>query len=141
LWSAGAERAADEELERGFHSLRLLARALGDSRPAGRQPALHLGVVSTGVQRVTRGDRLVPVRATVLGPAVVLPQEAAGITCAAIDVELLPAGSRQERRLLDLLLAELAHPAAEVVAYRGADRWLRVFEPLPQPPSRGPLPL
>ncbi|HEV3456784.1 MAG TPA: SDR family NAD(P)-dependent oxidoreductase, partial [Thermoanaerobaculia bacterium] len=151
LWSAGAARAADEELTRGFHSLWLLARALGDGRPAGHQaplhqaplhqPPLHLGVVTTGVRRVTGGDRLVPVRATLLGPAAVLPQEYPGITCAVIDVELLPAGSRQERRLLDLLLAELASPAAEAVAYRGTDRWLQVFEPLPLPPPRVPLPL
>jgi amino acid adenylation domain-containing protein len=141
LWSVGAARPAGEELERGFHSLWLLARALGDGRPAGRQPPLHLGVVTTGVQRVTHGDRLVPVRATSLGPAVVLPQEYPGISCAAIDVDLPPAGSRQGRQLLDLLAAELANPEAGVVAYRGADRWLRVFEPLPLPRSRGPLPL
>ncbi len=137
LWSAGAAREVGEEQERGFYSLFHLARALGDRRPAGARPPLHLGIVSTGVQRITGGEELIPIRATLLGPAAVLPQEYPGITCAAIDVTLLPPESRRGRQLLDLLLTELAVPADPVVAYRGTVRWLRVFEPLslPSPPA------
>ncbi|HZF12188.1 MAG TPA: amino acid adenylation domain-containing protein, partial [Thermoanaerobaculia bacterium] len=141
LWSAGPARSMGEEQERGFYSLFHLARALGDRRPAGARPPLHLGIVSTGVQRITGGEELIPARATLLGPAAVLPQEYPGISCAAIDVTLLPLESRQGRGLLDRLLAELAVPAEPVVAYRGTVRWRQVFAPLPLPEPRGALPL
>src|SRR6185436_6572181 len=94
LWSLGAERDLEEEQERGFHSLLRLARALGERRPQGARPPLHLAIVSTGVQRVTGTEELVPARATLLGPAMTIPQEYPGITCAAIDVALVLPGSR-----------------------------------------------
>ncbi|HZF07417.1 MAG TPA: amino acid adenylation domain-containing protein, partial [Thermoanaerobaculia bacterium] len=147
LWSAGpslstAPGGAGREQERGFFSLLHLARALGDRRPAGARPALHLGIISTGVQRITGSEELVPARATLLGPAITIPQEYPGITCGLIDITLSPPGSRRERRFVDLLLAEVAAaPPAPVVAYRGLDRWLRAFEPLRLPPPMGPVPL
>ncbi|HXO22437.1 MAG TPA: SDR family NAD(P)-dependent oxidoreductase [Thermoanaerobaculia bacterium] len=141
LWSVGAAQDTGQEQERGFYSLFHLARALGDRRPVGARPPLHLGIVSTGVQRITGTDDLVPARATLLGPAITLPQEYPGITCAALDITLLPADSREGHQLIDLLLAELAAPADSVVAYRGMDRWLRTFEQLPLASPRGPLPL
>jgi amino acid adenylation domain-containing protein len=142
LWSVGAAAAdAAEEQERGFLSLFHLARALGERRSADRRPPLHLGIVSTGVQRITGTDELIPVRATLLGLATTLPQEYPEVRSVAIDVTLPPAGSRGERQLVDLVLAELATAAEPVVAYRGTDRWLRVFEPLSLPPSPATLPL
>ncbi len=148
LWSVGAAAAdAAAEQERGFYSLFHLVRALGErraDRPADRRPPLHLGVVSTGVQRITGTDELIPVRATLLGLATTLPQEYPEVRAVAIDVTLppaAPASSRGERQLVDLLLAELDTAAEPVVAYRGTDRWLRVFEPLSLPSSSGPGPL
>ncbi|HZF12136.1 MAG TPA: amino acid adenylation domain-containing protein [Thermoanaerobaculia bacterium] len=93
------------------------------------------------MQRITGAEELVPVRATLLGPATTLPQEYAGISCLAVDITLPPPESRQEQQLIDLLLAELAVAAEPVVAYRGTDRWRRVFEPLPLASPQGPLPL
>jgi amino acid adenylation domain-containing protein len=144
LWSVGAATDvadAAEEQERGFYSLFHLARALGERRPADRRPPLHVGIVSTGVQRITGTDELIPVRATLLGPAATLPQEYPETRSVAIDVTLPPPGTRGERQLVDLLLAELDTAVEPVVAYRGTDRWLRVFEPLSLPPSPGTLPL
>ncbi|HEY7212971.1 MAG TPA: SDR family NAD(P)-dependent oxidoreductase, partial [Thermoanaerobaculia bacterium] len=140
LWSARPVGAEDLQVDQelGFYSLLHLARSLG-ARP---DLPLHLGVVSTGVQRITGAEELAPARATLLGAATTIPQEYPGITCAAIDVALPAPGSRRERRLIDALLAELsAVPADPVVAYRGTDRWLRVFEPLRLASSLGPLPL
>ncbi|MES1244612.1 MAG: SDR family NAD(P)-dependent oxidoreductase, partial [Acidobacteriota bacterium] len=138
LWSAGpGER---DEQERGFFSLMHLVRALGDRRQDAKPAPLHLGIVTTGVQRIA-GEELRPERATVLGPAATIPQEYPGITCQAVDVTLPPAGSRRERLLIDLLLAELAAaPDDPVVAFRGTDRWLRSWEPLDLQ-GGGPLPL
>ncbi len=151
LWSLGPAgdsrlpRDVGREQEMGFFSLLHLARALGERRSMAMSPGpppLHLGVISTGLQRITGAEDLVPGRATLLGPAITIPQEYPGITCGVIDVTLPPPGSREEGLLLGLLLDELTAVAAEpIVAYRGTDRWLRDFEPrrLASPP--GPLPL
>ncbi|HYN22225.1 MAG TPA: SDR family NAD(P)-dependent oxidoreductase, partial [Thermoanaerobaculia bacterium] len=144
LWNARPVGVAEVGVDQtfGFFSLLHLARALGDRPPAGERPPLHLGIISTGVQRITGAEELAPLRATLLGPATTIPQEFPGITCAAIDITLPAPGSRREQRLIDALLAELsAAPADPVVAYRGTDRWLRVFEPLRLESSLVSLPL
>jgi phthiocerol/phenolphthiocerol synthesis type-I polyketide synthase E len=98
---------------------------------AAPPPRLHLGILTRGAQRVAGEATLSPVQATVLGPAMVLPQELPGVSCQAIDLAPPRPGSRQETELLGRLLGELAAAATDpVVAYRGSDRWVRVFEPV-----------
>ncbi len=154
LWSVADDEDPARLLERGFGSLMALARALGERGVSSDAPrgavgslrvpppwegavrSLHLGVVSAGAQRVAGEASLSPVKASLLGPATVLPQEISGLTCQAIDIAPPPAGSRLERELVDRLLAELAAaPADPVVAYRAADRWVRGFAPLPLAPG------
>ncbi len=86
LASLGA--AADAVEETGFFSLVHLAQALGGSelpRP------LHVAVVSDGLHAVIGGEPVWPLKATLLGPCRVMPQEIDGVTCSVVDVEL-PAG-------------------------------------------------
>ncbi len=142
LWNvdggeAGAEAGAADPLELGFHSLMALARALGERPVAG---TLRLGVVATGLHRVAAGEALEPLKATLLGPVLTIPQEYPGVTCQSFDVALPAPGSRRERELIDLLLAELgAPPTAPAVAYRGTERWVRDWAPAPLslPPAAG----
>jgi amino acid adenylation domain-containing protein len=153
-WSVAPEPAIGRLLDLGFYSLLALARALAEGavpepRPAGAEPSpggekgaeeaaprLHLGILTTGAQRVAGETALSPVKATLLGPAMVLPQELPGLSCQAIDLAPPRPGSRQETELLSRLLGELAAAAADpVVAYRGSDRWVRVFEPLELAPA------
>ncbi|HVR08839.1 MAG TPA: type I polyketide synthase, partial [Thermoanaerobaculia bacterium] len=142
LWSVAPVADTHRERELGFYSLLALARALAEGRggqgAAGRRapheqpPALRLGIVSAGALRVAGEAALAPAKATVLGPAAVLPQEVPGLTCQMIDLVPPAPGSRGERELIDLLLAELAAaPGDPVVAWRGTERWIRTFQPLP----------
>ena len=119
--------------ERGFYSLLFLAQALG-GEDLGQ--AIHVGVVTNGMQAI--GDELLrdPEKATVLGPVRVIPQELPGLSCQSIDVAL-PRGADASgadgalRRLAEQLALEI-HPdrADTTVAYRGDERFVEDFEPV-----------
>lgn len=78
--------------ERGFWSLFFLGQALADEnvpRP------LHLTVVTNGAQAVGADEQTrYPEKATVLGPARVIPRELPGVTIGTLDVTL-PAASKR----------------------------------------------
>ncbi|HSP78302.1 MAG TPA: SDR family oxidoreductase, partial [Myxococcaceae bacterium] len=142
LWQATAEAEPSfaTAQERGFFSLVFLAQAL--ARQPEEKP-LSLLVVTHGAQAL--GDE-VPCaeRATVLGPCRVIPQELPHLTCRAVDVRLPPAGSWKEAALAEQLLAECAAGSRteSVVAWRGQQRHVPVFEPVPaDAPRTAPLPL
>jgi len=120
---AGDLRAA---LDRGFHSLLLLAQALADLG----SPPVRIAVVTSGVHAVTGAETLVPERATVLGLCRVLPQEHPTLACRQIDLALEGGGERE--RTLDGLARELAAETEEtmetIVALRGGRRWTQAFE-------------
>jgi acyl transferase domain-containing protein len=127
LWGVTpGEQTPGEHFARGFSSLLLLARALGD-RP--RTQPLEFVVVSNNVQEVTGAETLCPEKATALGPCTVISQEYPYIICRAVDIELPRSGTWQEEQLPDYLLAEFAAGSSErVVAYRGNHRWIEVSE-------------
>jgi acyl transferase domain-containing protein len=137
LWavSAGASLPFEQAQELYFESLLLLAQALlPDERP------FELTVVSSGLRHVAGDPSLQPEKALLVGPCQVIPREFPHVLARSVDVALPLAGSWQEARLHDQLLAELwASPAEGVVAYRGADRWVQTFEPtrLGAPAGRG----
>lgn len=127
--------------ECGFQSLLYLAQALGE---VNLMPGLHISVVTNGAQRV--GDEAVPYpeKATVFGPALVIPKELAA-TVKLVDCAIEPAARKKKRwamersHAVNSLQAErdsglweelLAAPASETVALRGSHRWLRVTEPM-----------
>lgn len=121
LWSVTAVPAAPETAQaHGFDSLLFLAQALhqqGHTRPT------ELYVVSSGIQEVTGSESLQPEKATLLGPALVIPQEYPHLTCRSIDIDLA-AGQNLPARLL----AELTNDAPETaVALRGPHRWVQTF--------------
>ena len=132
LWSVIPESEAEPQLEdvqaRGFYSLLFLAQALAEA--SVREP-ITLGVVVNGLHDVT-GDAVTrPERATVLGPALVIPQEYANVRCRVIDVAL-PLAGRTVESLATQLVAELDEPGEPpVVAYRGVHRWIQSLEPAP----------
>ncbi len=127
--------------ERGFFTLVFLAQALAAENLA-EPPALL--VVANGMLR-TRDEALpYPEKATLLGPARVLPRELAGAHCRIVDLDLgrAPAGPlgrgrwREALQRAELALAaELAAPADDaVVAWRGGTRWVEGFERDSAPP-------
>jgi amino acid adenylation domain-containing protein/non-ribosomal peptide synthase protein (TIGR01720 family) len=144
LWSAaplagreGGAAAADQPAEprqgggdgEGYFSLLALAQARGAT---GSVEPLELAVVSSHMQEVVGGDLLWPEKATLLGACQVIPREYAGVSCRSIDLALPAAAAGPAwDGLLEQLVDELLFaPAEPVVAYRGAHRWVRGFEPL-----------
>jgi acyl transferase domain-containing protein/thioesterase domain-containing protein/NAD(P)-dependent dehydrogenase (short-subunit alcohol dehydrogenase family) len=136
-------------LERGFYSLFYLAQALANVNAI---PNLQLSVLTNGMQRIGQEPLPYPEKATVLGPAQVLPREMAGVSVRAIDVSLPEFGKRRgmaglAETLLDTVgfgdakRAEavvdqvwddvFAEPASEIVAYRKGRRWVRTHKMIP----------
>ena len=133
LWSVdlGTESPAGELADvqaRGFYSLLFLAQALAEA--SVREP-ITLGVVVNRLHDVIGDTVIRPERATVLGPALVIPQEYANVRCRVIDVAL-PSAVDAAESLATQLIAELDEPVeTPVVAYRGAHRWIQSLEPAP----------
>jgi len=142
LWNAGepdGNRLADavasigERLEaaqyRGFYSLIFLAQALGEELLGD---AVRISVVAEGLQDVTGEELLAPEKATLIGPCRVITLEYPNLSCRCIDVVRPAEKSESEERLATQLCDEAAANVADpVVAYRGAYRWVQVFEPQP----------
>jgi NAD(P)-dependent dehydrogenase (short-subunit alcohol dehydrogenase family)/acyl carrier protein len=133
LWSVTSEGRTQSQTESvaqlqslGFYSLLFLAQACGNRKSA--EP-LQLTVLSNDMQAVAGEECLWPEKATVLGPCKVIPQEYANLSCTSIDLVLPQAGTLQEERLIDQLVAELSAKFSEpVVAFRGGTRWVQRLE-------------
>ena len=135
LWNITTVNRTEFELpdvrqaqETGFYSLLFLAQALGKQNLS---ELLQLTVISNNLQSVTGEESLSPEKATLLGPIKVIPQEYPTISCCSIDVVLPSPGSWQQKKLIEQLLIELAHPISErMIAYRGHNRWVQTFDPV-----------
>ena len=137
LWAADATpgdalRDFDRIQDRSFYSLLFLAQALGRQNLT---EALHLGVVTRGLQSVAGEAVVAPERATLIGPCKVIAQEYPEIFSVAIDV----GGSDDEAAAA--VAAELsAAPRDPVVAWRGKARSIQRFEPRRLEAAGGPPP-
>lgn len=134
--------------ECGFQSMLHLAQAFGEH--AGAET--HVTLVTNGMQRVAGRRVRHPEKATVIGPARVIPRELPGFSVRMIDLELPPSpvdgvAIRAKRRLvswldheayragdartatLDMLWDDVtAAPATETVAYADGRRWAQDYE-------------
>jgi amino acid adenylation domain-containing protein len=114
----------EEAQTRGFRSLVALAQAIGDS---GLSEPLDLMVVASGLFDVTGQERLAPEKATLLGPARVIPWEYPQVSCRVLDAVLEPGG---EEALAQSLHGELEGRGERLVALRGRHRWVPDWEPV-----------
>ncbi|HSF63138.1 MAG TPA: SDR family NAD(P)-dependent oxidoreductase, partial [Paracoccaceae bacterium] len=114
-------------LESGFWSITFLAQAMVEEN----LPPAHLTLITTGAAQVRREPLRYPEKATIAGPARVLPREIPGLTCATLDVDL-PAQAAPQ------VLEELLSPPANTrVALRGPRRYEAGLRPLPLPDATG----
>lgn len=133
--------------EHGFYSLFHLAQAMGDAAVAD----VHMTVVTNGMQRLGDEPLPYPGKATVLGPALVIPKELDGVTVRVIDTEVPLAKQDHDRRWwkrdapvassrghigdtadFEFLWEEMSSsPVSEVVAYRRGRRFKAGHMPLP----------
>jgi amino acid adenylation domain-containing protein len=116
----------EEALGDCFYSLIFLARALGQH---AQKDNVTIAIMSNGVRRVLGDDRVVPEKATLLGPCSVIPQEYPFITCRSIDVALPGTRTWQESALVKLITSDLISGSRDsAVAYRANQRWTQAFE-------------
>jgi acyl transferase domain-containing protein/acyl carrier protein len=132
LWGVTPEHDApplalcEAQQERGLDSLLLLAQSLGARDLTG---AIRLDVVTNNLQDVTGEEAVCPLKATILGPCSVIPQELPNVICRSVDILLTSAQGQPDEKLISLLAAELvAGVFAPMVAYRGNRRWVRELE-------------
>jgi len=131
LWSVSREEGEEFKRgqERGFQSLLFLAQALAS---CGITDSIQLLVVTNNLLGVESRDRVLPEKATILGPCKVAPQEFENLSARLVDISLSAKGAKHEQRLAEQLLDELKSKAEdEIVAYRGDNRWVQTFEPFP----------
>src|SRR5690606_30000345 len=131
--------------ERGFFSLLYLAQVLGEE---SLDTPVHVTLITNGMQRIGNRPLRYPDKATVTGPARVIPHEMPGVTIRMIDLETsVPQPGRRwfqlhDRfrdmhkndsgdRTLDLIWEDLLGEAkTETIAYYDNRRWLKVVERL-----------
>jgi phthiocerol/phenolphthiocerol synthesis type-I polyketide synthase E len=122
LWAA---RGEDGPVEQGLLSVLHLGQAIG--RRLRRET--HLFVVTSAVQDVLGSEPISPMRATVLGPCRVIPQEYPLLSCRTVDV--VDGMDGASPALVEAILAEVTSTATDpTVAYRGRYRWVQSFEPI-----------
>ncbi len=133
--------------EHGFYSLMFLAQALSDE---SLPKPLHITAVTSGAARVQDEALPYPEKATIMGPARVMPRELPGVTCAVLDIELpqrlAGRGLRRaqtspdglDRIALRLMQDVLATPANTVAAYRGDRRLELSYRRAAFPPAAEP---
>jgi acyl transferase domain-containing protein len=147
LWSLAPTEAAplssarfSEAQIRGFHSL---MRLLGGLTNHAHVDRLRIEIVSNGLFDVDGHEALAPEKITLLGPAMVAPQERPGITCRCLDTDIAPDDAQRREALVDQLLGEFAAGVeAPAVAYRNGRRWVQDYEPVrldPPAPDQSPL--
>ena len=125
-------------LENGFYSLFFLARALG----TGLSDPVEINILANGIFEVDDEGLPYPEKATVLGPAGVIPREFDGVRCRTIDVVMPEAPSgmglmrsgryqKQLGAIAKQVGAEIASPCSEEqVAYRDDARWRKTYAPI-----------
>ncbi len=133
--------------EYGLYCLLYLAKAVAD---AGLSENLHFTIAANGMQRVDDEPLPYPEKATVLGPAMVIPKEMPGASVTVIDLDLpvvainsqrglkgLLARARpsvyadaSDRAVTDLWEEIFASPSSETIAYRRGRRWRQTIERL-----------
>ncbi len=122
LWSL--EQSADQSKSYlAYYSLLWLTQALG--KRVLKSP-VEITLISRCIHEVLGGEQLNPDQATLLGPCKVIPQEYPQIQCRAVDLDV-----SEVKRAVDCLWSELAADGSDqVVAYRGAHRWIQAYEPM-----------
>ncbi len=131
-WNLGGAGQSTAEVEgRAFYSLLGLLQGLAGE---GVEDALRLDVLTAGMQRIGGEAALEPRRALVLGPVRVAGKELPNVTARSVDVAMPETPGWSEARVVDRLLDELlADGAGKIVAWRGGQRFVQGFSPLPLP--------
>ncbi len=114
--SPDADRASKRYLE-----LLCLAQALGKCSP---DQHVEIVILINQLFKVTQSDLHCPDKATILGPAKVIPLEYSAVTCRIIDLD---AESLERPSLIFSELAQMQHE--RTIAYRNGQRYTESYQP------------
>lgn len=138
LWSlTGSDPDQARDLAGTYYRCLYLAQALATQ--SCLDPA-HVWLVTDKTVQVNQ-EEVLPIKATMFGPSLVLPQENPQITCRLLDVQL-PAENAPLTlpELAEQILAECGAAQVDkepVLALRGQNRWVQRYEPV----NIAPVPL
>ncbi len=119
-----------------FYSLVFLAQALGDQNTTAD---CSIAVVSNGLHEVIGGEMLDPIKAMLLGPVAVVPQEFPNLHCVSVDL-VLADFQRHRDGFAERILAEASSTESDaVIALRGRHRWVQTFVAAPQDGDSPPV--
>lgn len=123
-------------LEQGFFSLLFLAQAIGDE---GLPGPVHISVFTSGAAQVSNEPLPYPEKASIAGPARVIPREMPGVTVATLDLDAQKGKQQGKQKskwrapdeaLMITVLEELfASPASLTAARRGGIRYQLGYAP------------
>lgn len=134
LWSLNTEEQTVQETTpaAAFYSLFYLAQSLEHAQaliPPGKKA--RITIVTNQLADISGAETVDPGKALLSGPCKVIPQEYSNLHCRIIDIEPPVQDAAARARLAKQILAESQTDSDDDwVAYRGAYRWVRIFEPL-----------
>ncbi|MGE5342510.1 MAG: SDR family NAD(P)-dependent oxidoreductase [Candidatus Omnitrophota bacterium] len=118
--------AIEDGQNRGFYSLLFLARGM---EMLSGNDEIEIITLTNWMQKVTGEEVIFPVKATILGPVYVIPQEYLNIECRSIDISLSNLDHEAADRLIGLLTEDLLDGSSEKIsAYRNNQKWKPVYE-------------
>jgi acyl transferase domain-containing protein/acyl carrier protein len=122
-----APSTVSSAMDSGFFDLLHLGQWLS-RLDQDRRPAVY--ALSSNVQEVSGSERLEPAKALLLGPALLMQRELAGVTIRSIDLDL-PA-ALPEAATVAQVLSEIAADQGDLqVAWRGRKRWRLDYATVP----------
>jgi acyl transferase domain-containing protein len=131
LWSLGrADADAISIASRDYDALVALAASVSTAEGEG----LRIIVASKGAQSVLDEPVRAPASALVVGPALVLPMEVAGVRVRCVDLEECADAPTILAAAQALTEEAAADDPAMFVARRRGRRWVRQYQPLALPP-------
>ncbi len=121
------ELSLSESLHLGFYSLNFLAKSIHEHLGTAQ---VLINVLSKGVHRVDKKERISPSKATLLGALKVIPQEFPTINCRSIDITALSQQHGKTGISIRPLVDELYRSEGKetCIAYRSGKRWVQEYK-------------
>ena len=132
LWSmTGEQNSGEKDVSMCYYHSLFLAKALAAQTVLD---PVDIWILTDKTVQVSQ-EAVLPIKSTIFGPAIVLPQENPQITCRLVDLQYDACESPDDiAELANSVLEEctVAQPDSEpVVALRGQARWVQRYEAVP----------
>ncbi len=116
----------DDKLQDGYLALSYLAKALAN---AEKQEQLNIFVAGNYLASLTEEETIDPLKATIHGPARVMPLELINVSCRVIDIPYPFRSKKEAKRYLTRFENEVFFSTDDpFVCYRFGERWVPVFD-------------